>query len=903
MRSLLLLSAAAIILAADITVYTDGALAAGWEDWSWDSTINYAATDQVEGTSSISVNSTAYGAFSPKYDGGLFTGYAGLQFDIAGDNPDLIIAIVSSADGSVAATIPLSSLSTSITLDAFTTLKIDFNDLPGIGGALPNGSWDRLWWQAGTNGDIYHLDNIYVVQEVVVTPEDITVYTDGALAAGWEDWSWGSTINYAATDLYEGTSSITINSTAYSAFSPKYDGGLFTGYAGLQFDIAGNNPDLTIAIVSSTDGSTAASITLSSLSTNITPDAFTTLLIDFNDLPVTGGALPNGTWDRIWWQAGPNGDAYHLDNIYILGEIVVTPLFLSAEPLAANTIAVTTQGSVDFSTLTVSLNGQTLKITNTTTYVPAGTPSKSITYLTLAENFAPGTLLIDTGVLNGGNSTFNFNLPTVQYLSIVQQVNYPISPDIYGVNFPVDAQYIQDLGVTMARWGGNAVTAYNPAGQFTNAGNDWYFENRVADPPDADAWVGWVQGAGASTLLTIPSLDWVAKDATSYSYHESVYPDQQSSDPFLPDAGDGLFPNGSYITPVPDPTNVYAPWNTSMAKAWLKGLANKPTLVAIDNEIEIASNTHQDMHPMRVDCLLDELSRVLKNSLAAKEALPEVLVAAPSTCAWWYYWTSQVGYTDNAAHDNIDFLPWFLMQMATAEKTYGKRLLDYLDIHYYYAADTSANDDAAKALRLRMTRSLWDTTYVDESWIGIPPQQNHQWDNTIVQLIPRFRTLIDINYPDTKLSISEFSSTADTDITGGLVTVDMLGIFGQQHLDSATYWEQPDELGPIGLAYWLYRGYGTYFGANSAQVNLATPNPDTQGVYAGTENGKLTLVIVNKNPDTPITFALANMPFGEYFIRHFGGQAGIAKWQTTVSINSIDYIVIPAYTAVFFSQN
>jgi hypothetical protein len=62
-------------------------------------------------------------------------------------------------------------------------------------------------------------------------------------------------------------------------------------------------------------------------------------------------------------------------------------------------------------------------------------------------------------------------------------------------------------------------------------------------------------------------------------------------------------------------------------------------------------------------------------------------------------------------------------------------------------------------------------------------------------------------------------------------------------------------------------------------VNLATPNPDTQGVYAATENGKLSVVIVNKNPDTPITFALANMPFGSYFVRHFGGEAGIAKWQ------------------------
>jgi hypothetical protein len=36
-----------------------------------------------------------------------------------------------------------------------------------------------------------------------------------------------------------------------------------------------------------------------------------------------------------------------------------------------------------------------------------------------------------------------------------------------------------------------------------------------------------------------------------------------------------------------------------------------------------------------------------------------------------------------------------------------KRLLDYLDIHWYFQADTSVNDAAAKALRLRMTRALW----------------------------------------------------------------------------------------------------------------------------------------------------------------------------------------------------
>jgi hypothetical protein len=65
-----------------------------------------------------------------------------------------------------------------------------------------------------------------------------------------------------------------------------------------------------------------------------------------------------GTWDRITFQGGANGAIYHIDNIVVVESIIVAPLFLSAEPFAANTVAVTTQGAVDFSTVGVSLNGQ-----------------------------------------------------------------------------------------------------------------------------------------------------------------------------------------------------------------------------------------------------------------------------------------------------------------------------------------------------------------------------------------------------------------------------------------------------------------------------------------------------------------------------------------------------------------
>lgn len=114
-----------------------------------------------------------------------------------------------------------------------------------------------------------------------------------------------------------------------------------------------------------------------------------------------------------------------------------------------------------------------------------------------------------------------------------------------------------------------------------------------------------------------------------------------------------MLANGSWVTPDPVQTRAYTPWNPSMAKAWLAGLANKPTMIAVDNEIEIASSTHQDMHPEYVqfnDFLAlvwlmmsgrpigydEELARVLNISIVAKEALPDVLVAAPSTCSWWF---------------------------------------------------------------------------------------------------------------------------------------------------------------------------------------------------------------------------------------------------------------------------
>ena len=70
-----------------------------------------------------------------------------------------------------------------------------------------------------------------------VAHADITIYTDNALASPWQDWSWGSTIDYDATDLAEGTSSISVTSSAYAGLS-WYNPTPFPTMVGLEFDIA-----------------------------------------------------------------------------------------------------------------------------------------------------------------------------------------------------------------------------------------------------------------------------------------------------------------------------------------------------------------------------------------------------------------------------------------------------------------------------------------------------------------------------------------------------------------------------------------------------------------------------------------------------------------------------------------
>ena len=130
----------------------------------------------------------------------------------------------------------------------------------------------------------------------------------------------------------------------------------------------------------------------------------------------------------------------------------------------------------------------------------------------------------------------------------------------------------------------------------------------------------------------------------------------------------------------------------------------------------------------------DELwTRTLAYASVAKAKDPTALVLGPESWGWCeYFWSAADGCSngpDRAAHGGLGLLEWYLAQVRADQLASGVRKVDVLDVHYYPQAGTALNDDESQAAkRLCTVRSLYDTTYVDESWINQP-----------VRLLPRLR--------------------------------------------------------------------------------------------------------------------------------------------------------------------
>jgi hypothetical protein len=462
---------------------------------------------------------------------------------------------------------------------------------------------------------------------------------------------------------------------------------------------------------------------------------------------------------------------------------------------------------------------------------------------------------------------------------------HAISPLIYGANIwsATDADtttLINDLNITVNRRGGNATTTYNWQVNATNRGGDWFFEssgdsNGSSPSAGPDGAISATKAAGAEILLTIPIVDWVAKLGPNRQgltpYSVAKYGAQTKTDPWWPDAGNGvLVSTGSRITDN-DPNDAYAPNSPTFQQQWVQYLVNKfgsssnngVKYYIMDNEPGVWPSNHRPIMP--VGQTMEQMrDRIIAYATAVKSVDPNAQVIGSEEWGWTNYLKSPYdtytgGNTDRNAHGNMDYQAWLLQALKANNDATGKRLLDVFSLHYYpqYSEfDQGDSSTAAQLKRNESTRDLWDPNYVSSSWIA-----------SKIQLIPRMKNWVNTYYPGTKIAITEYSWGAGNHISGAIAQADVLGILGREGVDIATLWGGLSDGYPIRNSFKIYRNYdGNKSTFGDTSVSATVVNPDNVAAFAAqrSADGALTVMVVCKylTANTPLTVHLANFAAG-----------------------------------------
>lgn len=503
---------------------------------------------------------------------------------------------------------------------------------------------------------------------------------------------------------------------------------------------------------------------------------------------------------------------------------------------------------------------------------------------------------------------------------------HAISPLIYGVNFASTSGGLNKaVHLPVSRWGGNATSRYNYLTDTTNTGSDWFFENilyplgqRLGD------FIAANKAAKTTNLVTLPMIGWVSKQGSANhpfdcSYPSTTFPNQKAFDPYDTRCGNGQSPTASgsadlTADPTLTSTSVTSAFAEGEVKAFVSryGAAGKGgvSIYELDNEPSLWNSTHHDVHPdpLRYDELK---TKSIDLATAVKAGDSHALVLGPSDWGWCAYYTSAADNCDPSGSDHqahgLDLAPWYLQQFNAASKAAGKRLLDYFDEHFYPQANgvfsDSAGDASVQATRLASTRSLWDPTYTDPSWISQTAHPKLAFIRTMKAWVAKY-------YPGTKTAITEYSWGANGSINGALAEADVLGIFGREGLDLATMWSPPSASQPGAFAFRMYLNYdgkGAHFGETS--VRALSKDQSRLAVYAAirTKDHALTVMIINKTGGAlPSTMSVAGFSAAAKaaVYRYSGAHAksivrGSAlpvksgRLSTTYPANSITLLVLP----------
>lgn len=494
-----------------------------------------------------------------------------------------------------------------------------------------------------------------------------------------------------------------------------------------------------------------------------------------------------------------------------------------------------------------------------------------------------------------------------------------ISPYIYGTN-----QDFSNAKVTARRIGGNRSTGYNWENNASNAGTDYknesdnYWLTLYDVPKDqsdvpASTYTTFHDKSLAMgvpyTLATVQAGGYVAADKDGTTVTDPAPSSRWKKVAFNKNGPLSLTPDTTDDTVYMDEfvNSLVNKYGSASGKTGIKGYS-------LDNEPALWPTTHPLIHPDKTTCaeVLDkdtELSKTVKKIDPAAETFGPALYgfAAFSNFQSAPDWTNVKG--------NYQwFIDYYLDNMKKNSDAAGKRLLDVLDLHWYPEAkgggqrittsDTS-NVDCNKA-RMQAPRSLWDSTYVEDSWIG-------QWNKWALPLVPKVKASIDKYNPGTKLSFSEYNYGGENHISGGIAQADALGAFGKTGVYFASYWEcENNNNNYVQSAFNLYNNYdGNNSKYGDTNIKCDTSDINNSSTYASltSNNGKrMDLIVMNKNYTDAINFNFNVNSSEKYTSGDVWGfdsnSSNITKRDSISSISGNKFTYkIPALTAVHIVLN
>jgi len=448
---------------------------------------------------------------------------------------------------------------------------------------------------------------------------------------------------------------------------------------------------------------------------------------------------------------------------------------------------------------------------------------------------------------------------------------HPISPYVYGINF-----YSGITGappnLTFDRAGGNRWTAYNWETNASNAGSDYLYENddylsSSTVPAEAvRSFIAGDQSNGMTSLVTFQLQGLVAGDENGpvsvanppdLTRFKQVVDKKstQSSAPFTlnPPTTDNYVYMDEFIWALDQKFSGQSIFGTNPT--------THPVFVQLDNEPELWNSTHlevQGPNPVTSD---DYISKTIALTEALKDQFPDVLIFGPVHYGFEgiYNWQGELSATPSG---NNWFPDKYLPAINSASATYGKPLVDVYDFHWYSeATDGSGNrvinltssslTDAQVQAIVQSPRSLWDTTFTENSWITTDVLGGP------IYILGRLQSRIATENPGMKISITEYNNGGGQHIAGAIAQADNLGIFGAQNLFAANLWPLNSTSPYILAGFRAFRDFdnnNSNFGDTSLQSTSS--NVANVVVYASTDSttlGRVVFVAINRSTSTQVT--------------------------------------------------